>query len=172
MNRNEAVAAVVAEVRGLKSANLQYNTLIRWVDHLIDQDSDGPSMHYFDRLEIKQCVCWLGLRALRNLYFFLCKVIKKIKKNKLKGFLQTILQEIMKKIILRTSDAWSMRQSSHGPSDLEYYIEDCRISYNSQHKSHKKKKHETFFKSLYTYPVVFATPLYLLNGLARKPTDE
>jgi hypothetical protein len=33
----------------------------------------------------------------------------------------------MKKIILGTSDAWSMRQSSHRPSNPAYYIEDCRI---------------------------------------------
>ena len=33
-----------------------------------------------------------------------------------------ILQEIMKK-----NSAWSMRQSSHRPSDQAYDIEDCRI---------------------------------------------
>ena len=47
----------------------------------------------------------------------------------MKGFLQRILQEIMKKeIILGTSDAWSMRRSSHRLIDTAYYIEDCRIS--------------------------------------------
>ena len=46
----------------------------------------------------------------------------------MKGFLQRILQEIMKKIILGTSDAWSMRRSSHRPSDPAYYIKDCPIS--------------------------------------------
>ena len=45
----------------------------------------------------------------------------------MKRFLQRILQEIMKKIILGTSDAWSMSRSSHQPSDPAYYIEDCRI---------------------------------------------
>ena len=46
----------------------------------------------------------------------------------MKGFLQRIMQEIMKrKIVLGTSDAWSMRQSSHRPSDQVYDIEDCRI---------------------------------------------
>ena len=36
-----------------------------------------------------------------------------------------------------------------------------------------RKKHATFSKVFtLTYPVVFATPLDLLNGLARKPTDE
>ena len=54
-----------------KSDNLQYNMLGRWVDRLINQ---AHKIHYF--------------------YF--CKVIKKYK-NKLKGFLQRILQEIMKK---------------------------------------------------------------------------
>ena len=41
--------------------------------------------------------------------------------------MQRILQEIMKKKILGTSDAWSIRQSSHQPSNPAYYIEDCRI---------------------------------------------
>ena len=45
----------------------------------------------------------------------------------MKGFLERILQEIMKKIMLGTSDAWSMRRSFHRPSDPAYYIEDCRI---------------------------------------------
>jgi hypothetical protein len=48
-------------------------------------------------------------------------------KNSLKELLQRILQEIMKKIIPGTSDAWAMRQSSHRPSNPAYYIEDCRI---------------------------------------------
>ena len=34
----------------------------------------------------------------------------------MKGFLQRILQEIVKKIILGTSDACSMRRSSHQPT--------------------------------------------------------
>ena len=50
-------------------------------------------------------------------------LIEKIIENKLKGFLQRIFQEIMKKIILGTSDTWSMR-----PSNPAYYIEDCMIS--------------------------------------------
>ena len=54
-----------------------------------------------------------------------CKVIREIE-NKLKGFLQRILQEIMKKD--NTSDAWSMRLSSHGPNDPVYFVEDCWIS--------------------------------------------
>ena len=33
----------------LKSDTLQYNTLGRWVAHLIDQASDGPSIILVDR---------------------------------------------------------------------------------------------------------------------------
>ena len=32
----------------LKSDNLQYNKLGRWVDHLIDQASEGPSIILID----------------------------------------------------------------------------------------------------------------------------
>ena len=70
--------------------------------------------------------CWLGLRALKTFYF--CKVIKKNTKLELKAFLQRILQEIVKKIILGTSGAWSMRQLSNRPSKLVYYIEDFQTT--------------------------------------------
>ena len=84
----------------LKSDNLQYNTLVRWDKRHIDQVSDVPSINFF--------IISYRLRALKTLYFYFCKVIKK-----LKGFLQRILQEIMKKkYILGTSYAWSMRQST------------------------------------------------------------
>ena len=46
---------------------------------------------------------------------------------KLKGFLQRIFQDFMKKIILGTSDTWSMSRLSHWPSDPTYYIVDWRI---------------------------------------------
>ena len=71
--------------------------------------------------------CWLGLRALKTLYFY--KVIEKLK-NKLKGFLQRILQEIMKK-----NNTWNIRRMvdemivplTHRPS----IIKDCQILYLS-----------------------------------------
>ena len=56
--------------------------------------------------------CWLGLRALKTLYF--CKVIKKIERIFAKNF----AKNYEKKIILGTSDAWSMRRSSHQPSNI------------------------------------------------------
>ena len=46
--------------------------------------------------------CWLGLKALKTLNFFLLSY-KRIEK-KLKEFLQRILQEIMKK-----NDTWNIR---------------------------------------------------------------
>ena len=42
----------------------------------------------------------------------------------MKGFFQRILQEIMKKIILGTSDAWSTLGLSYRASDQADYIED------------------------------------------------
>ena len=49
-----------------KSDDLQYNTLKGWVDRLIDQVSDGPSIIL---IENKTVCCWLGLRALKTLFF-------------------------------------------------------------------------------------------------------
>ena len=66
------------------------------------------------------------LRALKTLYFYLCKGIKN-KKNKLKGFLQRILQEIMKK-----DNTWNIRRlvnetivpSTQRPSILYWRLSD------------------------------------------------
>ena len=46
----------------------------------------------------------------------------------MKGFLQRILQDCMKKIILGTSDTWSTSRLSHRPTEPAYYIVDWRIS--------------------------------------------
>ena len=43
-------------------------------------------------------------------------------------FAKNFARNYEKKIILGTSDTWSMRRSSHRQSDPAYYIEDCRIS--------------------------------------------
>ena len=43
-------------------------------------------------------------------------------------FLQRVLKEIMKKIMLGTSDACSMSRLSQEPSKPAYYVEDCQIS--------------------------------------------
>ena len=55
--------------------------------------------------------CWLGLRALKTLYLYLCKVIKK----NWKDFCKEFCKKLWKKIILGASDTWSMRWSSHRP---------------------------------------------------------
>ena len=65
--------------------------------------------------------CWLGLRALKTRNFYFCQVIKKIK-NKLKGFLQRILQEVMRK-----NNTWNIDEKI----EPAYHIEDCQ-SYNEK----------------------------------------
>ena len=42
-------------------------------------------------------------------------------------FAKNCARNFEKKIILGTSDAWSMSHLSHPPSDQAYYIEDCWI---------------------------------------------
>ena len=49
----------------------------------------------------------------------------------MQGSLQRILQEIMQKILLGTSDAWSTIRLSHRPSDPAYYIVNWRILWTS-----------------------------------------
>ena len=43
-------------------------------------------------------------------------------------FAKNFSKNYEKKIILGTSDAWSMSRSSQRTSNPAYYIEDCRIS--------------------------------------------
>ena len=59
------------------------------------------------------------LRALKTLYFNFCKIIESMTKN-WKGFCKEFWKKSWNKIILRTSDTWSMSHS--------YYVEDCLIS--------------------------------------------
>ena len=42
-------------------------------------------------------------------------------------FAKNFTRNYEKKIILGTSDAWSLSDLSHRPSDPAYYIEDCQI---------------------------------------------
>ena len=60
---------MMVQTRVLKSDNLQYNTLGRWDDRLIDQASDVPSIIFF--------IISYRLRALKTLYLYFCNVIKK-----------------------------------------------------------------------------------------------
>ena len=102
----------------IQQASIYYAGLLGRSSH---QPTVWWSKYSFDRLKIDQWVAGLVLGH-SKLFIFV-----KLWKNNLKGFLQRILQEIMKKIILGTSDAWLMRRSSHRPTDPAYYIEDCRI---------------------------------------------
>ena len=47
----------------------------------------------------------------------------------MKKIIETIFaKNLSKKVILGTSDAWSMSHLAHRSSDPAYYIEDCQIS--------------------------------------------
>jgi hypothetical protein len=59
------------------------NTLICWAKRLVDQASEVPRIFFF--------TISYRLRALKTLYFYFCKFIKKKHRNKLKQFLQRIL---------------------------------------------------------------------------------
>ena len=78
------------KLRFQKSDNLQYNTLVRWADGT----NDSSTKHL--TLQVFFFIISYRLRALKTLYFHFCNFIKKLK-NKLKGFLQRILQDFMKK---------------------------------------------------------------------------
>ena len=99
------VSDVTSEIR---QSTIYYAGLLgRWDKRIIDQESDVPSIIVFHT--------FYKLRELRTLYFYFCNFIKK-QENKLKGFLQRILQESMKKKDLKRQ-TWSMRRKSHQPSD-------------------------------------------------------
>jgi hypothetical protein len=88
----------------------------QWDKQIIDQESDVPNIicfHTFYRLS-----------ALKTLDFYFCNFIKKIR-NEFKGFLQRILQEIVKKIILGTSDAWSTIRLSKSKQPSVLY---CKLT--------------------------------------------
>ena len=94
---------------GYKYNNLRHNTLFCW---LLGQMSRRPSVwcskHYLFFISYR-------LRAHKSIYM----------KNKLKGFLQRILQDIMKKrITLGTSDAWSTSHFSQQNSLLYSRLSD------------------------------------------------
>ena len=81
-------------------------------------------------IENRTVVC-LWYSKLFVLYY---KVMRKWK-NKLKGFLQRILKEIIKKI-LGTSDAWSMRQSSQQPRVSYWRLPDFWSQISKQKDGH------------------------------------
>ena len=62
-------------------------------------------------------------------------------------FANNFARNYKKKIILGTSDAWSMRRSSYRPSYLAYYIEVCRIS-NLLQKSCPKQNSQNVVEKL------------------------
>ena len=122
-----------------KSANLLYEQqqcvlILSWAVFYVLTATNNPTIYNITHWFAGLLVCWdkwlvdqasdvqsnsvsIISHRLKTLYSYFCKLIKK----KWKLFLQRILQEIMKKIILGTSDAWLT-------SEPAYYILDCRIS--------------------------------------------
>ena len=73
--------------------------------------------------------CWLGLRTLKTLNFYFCKVIKKlIERIFAKKFARNYEKIIL---VLWTSDAWSMRWSSNRPSILYWRLSDFNKETNN-----------------------------------------
>ena len=68
--------------------------------------------------------------------------------------MQRILQEILKTIILGTSDAWSTSRLSHRPSKPAYYIVDCQISSKGEQRTEEEARIEKGRKTLVTMLVV------------------
>ena len=92
--------------RKIRQSTTYYAGLLgRWDKRIIDQESDVPSIFFF--------ILFIDLGHSKLFILFL----QLYNKNKLKGFLQRILQEIMKKKIIGTSDAWLTICLSNPPSD-------------------------------------------------------
>ena len=80
----------------------------RWDKRLVDQASDVPSIIFFhDFLQ----------NSLQNPFNLFSYFFYKITKMKIKSFECPKVIKSMKKIILGTSDSWSMIHYSHRPSN-------------------------------------------------------
>ena len=88
----------------------------RWDDRLIDQSSYVPSIFFFHNFLQN------SLQKSFQLFFY------NFTKMKIKSFECPKSVRNYEKKILGTSDAWSTSHLSHQPSELAYYIIDCRIS--------------------------------------------
>ena len=85
----------------IRQSTIYYTGLLgRWDKRIIDQESDVSSIIFF--------IIFIDLGHSKRLhskrFIFIFVILYKKRENKLKGFLQRSLQEIMKKIILGTSD--------------------------------------------------------------------
>ena len=84
--------SVVGSFRIRQSSIWYAGSLGRWDERLIDQASDVPSIIFF--------IISYRLRALKTLYFYFCKVLKKLKKINWKDFCKEFCKKLWKKIIL------------------------------------------------------------------------
>ena len=105
----------------IKSNNLQCNTLGLWLDGTNDSSIHIPNIFIFFHNFLQN--------SLQKLFQFIFHFFCNLTKITIKNFDWTnSIRSYDKRIMLGTSDAWSMSHLSHRPSNPAYYIEDCRIS--------------------------------------------
>ena len=85
----------------IRQSTIYYAGLLgRWYKRIVDQESDVQSVTF--------SYTFYRLRVLKTHYFYFCNFIYIKKINKLIGFLQRILEEIMKK-----NNTWNIRHLIH-----------------------------------------------------------
>ena len=93
------------ELFKIRQSEIYYDGLVARLDkRLIDQAFYVPSIFFF--------IISYRFKALKTLYFYFYKIIKK-KKIHWNNFCKVFSKKLMKKIILGTSDAWSMSHLSN-----------------------------------------------------------
>ena len=105
--------------------------MVCWDKWIIDQLSDVPSIIFFmisDRL-----------MALKTVYLYFCKFIKKNRRTNWTIFAMNFARSYEKKI-LGISNGWSMSHLSQGTSEPAYYIVDCWISRKYRTRALKRRR--------------------------------
>ena len=105
----------------LKSDNLQYNTLVC----LFAGTNDSSAKHLM--IKVWFFFSWFLAKffvKMVSMYLFILFFIN-LQKSKQRVLSALSLQQIMRKIMLGTSDAWSTSHLSQQPSKPAYYIVDC-----------------------------------------------
>ena len=106
----------------MKSDNLQYNTLARWVN---GTNNSSTKRLMFQSLFFLSIISY-RLRALKTLYFYFCNFIKKNKKIDRKDFCKEFCKKSWKK-----NNAWNIRRlvdDSFVPSSKQPSILYCKLT--------------------------------------------
>ena len=110
------------EFHGIYSLNPTIFNIIHWVTGSMGQTNHGPSVWYSKYYFFPIISCKL---LCKNCFNFFSLFFYKFTVMKIKRF---DIRNIKKKLMLGTSDAWTMSCLSHWPNDQAYHIEDFRIS--------------------------------------------